>query len=127
MAKKHTPRFLAICEDAKTRIPEITVDQVMDMVESRADVTLVDVREESEWAAGRIRGAIHLGKGVIERDIEQTVSDVNTVLVLYCGGGYRSALAAVSLQAMGYTHVKSLQGGYKAWVAAGFDISHETA
>ena len=119
MAKKHTPRFLAICEDAKTRIPEITVDQVMGMVESRADVTLVDVREESEWAAGRIRGAIHLGKGVIERDIEQTVSDVNTVLVLYCGGGYRSALAAESLHRMGYVHAVSMVGGWKAWLKAG--------
>ena len=119
MAKKHTPRFLAICEDAKTRIPEITVDQVMEMMGSRSDVTLVDVREESEWAAGRIRGAIHMGKGVIERDIEQTNPDVETVLVLYCGGGYRSALAADALQRMGYRKVYSMAGGWRAWLAEG--------
>ena len=118
MAKKHNPRFLAICEDAKTRIPEVTVDQVMEMMESRTDVILVDVREESEWAAGRIRGAIHMGKGVIERDIEQTNPDVETVLVLYCGGGYRSALAAESLHRMGYVYAVSMVGGWKAWLKA---------
>ena len=119
MATKHSPRFLAICEDAKTRVPEITVEQAMDVRDSRTDVIFVDVREESEWSAGRIRGAIHLGKGVIERDIEQAIPDVNAVLVLYCGGGYRSALAADVLHQMGYVHAVSMAGGWKAWQKAG--------
>ena len=119
MTTKHSPRFLAICEAAKARVPEITVDQVMVMLKDRSDVILVDVREESEWAAGHIRGAIHLGKGVIERDIEKAVSDVHAVLVLYCGGGYRSALAADALHQMGYVHAVSMVGGWKAWLNAG--------
>ena len=118
MATKHSPRFLAICEDAKTRIPEITVQQAMDVRDSRSDVVFVDVREESEWSAGRIEGAIHLGKGVIERDIEQAIPDLDTVLVLYCGGGYRSALAADALHRMGYVHAVSMTGGWKAWQKA---------
>ena len=118
MATKHSPRFLAICEDAKTRIPEITVQQAMDVRDSRSDVVFVDVREESEWSAGRIEGAIHLGKGVIERDIEQAIPDLDTVLVLYCGGGYRSALAADALHRMGYVHAVSMAGGWKAWQKA---------
>ena len=119
MANKHSPRFLAICEDAKTRVPEITVEQAMAMRESRPDVIFVDVREESEWSAGRIYGAIHLGKGVIERDIERVVSDVDTLLVLYCGGGYRSALAADTLHRMGYEHAVSMIGGWKSWQKEG--------
>ena len=115
MTSNHSPRFLAICEDAKSRIPEITVAQAMAMLHDRSDVVFVDVREESEWSSGRIQGAVHLGKGVIERDIEKVVSDVNTVLVLYCGGGYRSALAADALHQMGYTHAVSMMGGWKAW------------
>ena len=119
MTKKHNPRFLAICEDAKSRVPEITVEQTMAMIESRTDVTLIDVREEGEWSAGHILNATHLGKGVIERDIEKTVSDVNSVLVLYCGGGYRSALAAEALHRMGYGHAVSMVSGWKAWLKAG--------
>ena len=118
MATKHSPRFLAVCEDAKTRIPEITAQQAMDVRDSRSDVVFVDVREESEWSAGRIEGAIHLGKGVIERDIEQAIPDLDTVLVLYCGGGYRSALAADALHRMGYVHTVSMAGGWKAWQKA---------
>ena len=117
MAKKHGSRFLAFCEQAKSRIPEVTVAQAMEMMESRTDMVMVDVREESEWAAGHIRGAVHLGKGVIERDIEKAIPDVDTVVVLYCGGGYRSALAADALHGMGYRHAVSMQGGWKAWLA----------
>jgi len=102
MPKCHSPRFLGLVNQAKHQIPEVTVAQVMDMIASGESITLVDTREQSEWAAGHITGAIHLGKGVIERDIEQAVPDTNTVLVLYCGGGYRSALAAAALHAMGY-------------------------
>ncbi len=118
MAKKHSPRFLALCEETKSRVPEVTVSQAMEMREARTDVLLVDVREESEWSAGHIQGAIHLGKGVIERDVEVIVPDVDTVLVLYCGGGYRSALAADALHRMGYHHAVSMAGGWKAWLAA---------
>ena len=117
MAKKHGARFLAFCEAAKSRIPEVTVRQAMEMMKSRPDVIMVDVREESEWSAGHIHGAIHLGKGVIERDIEKAIPDVDTVLVLYCGGGYRSALAADALHGMGYHHAVSMAGGWKAWLA----------
>ena len=117
MTKKHSPRFLALCEEAKAHVPEITAEQVMTMIDSRSDVILVDVREESEWAAGHIRGAVHLGKGVIERDIEKAIPDEDALLVLYCGGGYRSALATETLHRMGYTHAVSMVGGWKAWLA----------
>ena len=118
MSKKHSPQFLALVELAKETVPEITVDQVMDLIRSETALTIVDVREQSEWASGHIRGAIHLGKGVIERDIEATVPDPDATLVLYCGGGYRSALAAAALAAMGYTRAISMAGGWRAWTAA---------
>lgn len=118
MAKKHSPRFVALCEEVKSRVPEVTVSQVMAMQEAGTPVRMVDVREESEWAAGHIGGAVHLGKGVIERDVEKTIPDVDAVLVLYCGGGYRSALAADALHQMGYHHAVSMEGGWKAWLAA---------
>jgi rhodanese-related sulfurtransferase len=115
MAKAHTPAFLAIVADAKTRVTECTVADVRARQVAGEAFTLVDVREESEYAAGRLPGAVHIGKGVIERDIETKVPDPKTPLVLYCGGGFRSALAADVLQKMGYTNVVSMDGGWRVW------------
>ena len=115
MAKAHTPAFLALVVDAKTRVTECTVADVAAKQMAGEVFTLVDVREESEYAAGHLPGAVHLGKGVIERDIETKVPDPSTPLVLYCGGGYRSALAADALQTMGYTSVLSMDGGWRVW------------
>ncbi|HET7101830.1 MAG TPA: rhodanese-like domain-containing protein, partial [Terriglobia bacterium] len=100
---KHSPEFLRIVDDAKTRIKEVDIHQVKEWIDSDRRFCLIDVREESEWASGRLPGSIHIGKGILERDIERTIPDKNTALVLYCGGGYRSALAAESLQKMGYS------------------------
>jgi rhodanese-related sulfurtransferase len=111
----HSPRFLQIVEDAKTRIQEVSVEDVQRSLNAGEDFLLVDTREDSEWAAGHAAGSVHLGKGVIERDIEKQVPDTSTKLVLYCGGGFRSALAADALQQMGYTNVSSLAGGWRAW------------
>lgn len=114
----HSPRFLQIVEDAKTRIQEVTVEDVKRSHGSGENLVLIDTREDSEWAAGHAAGSVHLGKGVIERDIEKQVPDTSTKLVLYCGGGFRSALAADALQKMGYTNVYSLAGGWRAWTQA---------
>lgn len=116
---KHTPGFLAIVEESKSRIQEISAAEYEALRNSGAAHVLIDVREESEWAAGHAAGAVHLGKGIIERDIETTVPEAETLLVLYCGGGYRSALAADALQRMGYTRVRSFAGGWRAWREAG--------
>ena len=112
---KHAPRFLQIVDDARKRVRETTVDAVKAMLDGGDTFTLVDVREESEFAKDHLPGAIHLGKGVIERDIEGKVPDTKTPLVLYCGGGFRSALAADNLQKMGYTNVISMDGGIREW------------
>ena len=112
---KHTPRFLQIVNDARSRVKEVTVDDVKAMMDRAETFLLVDVREESEFAKDHLPGAVHLGKGVIERDIEQRVPDTNTRMVLYCGGGYRAALAADNLQKMGYTNVLSMDGGIRGW------------
>src|SRR4051794_10723265 len=120
MAKQHAPGFLKLVQDAKTRIKECAVADVQQRMAAGERFTLVDVREESEFAAGHIPGAVHIGKGVIERDIEAKVPDASTPLVLYCGGGFRSALAAEALQKMGYTNVVSMDGGWSGWVKAGF-------
>jgi rhodanese-related sulfurtransferase len=112
---KHSPRFLQIVNDARSRVKEVTVDDVKAMMDGGDAFVLVDVREESEFAKDHLPGAIHLGKGVIERDIEQRVPDTHAKLVLYCGGGYRSALAADNLQKMGYTNVISMDGGIRVW------------
>ena len=117
---KHAPEFLKIVNDAKTRIPETNVQEVKARLDAKEDFTLVDVREDSEWAKGHLPGAIHLGKGIIERDIENAVPAKTTPMVLYCGGGFRSALAADSLQKMGYTNVMSMDGGWRGWTNAGF-------
>ncbi len=115
MAPQHPPRFLKIVDDAKTRVRETNVDEVKARMDRGDKFVLVDVREESEFAKDHLPGAIHMGKGVIERDVEQTVPDLNTPLVLYCGGGFRSALAADNLQKMGYTNVISMDGGIRDW------------
>ena len=115
MAKAHAPGFLKIVADAKSRVTECTVEDVVARQTAGDAFTLIDVREESEYAAGHAAGAVHVGKGVIERDIEAKVPDPNTPLVLYCGGGFRSALAADALQKMGYTNVVSMDGGWRAW------------
>jgi rhodanese-related sulfurtransferase len=115
MAQQHSPRFLQIVEDARGRIREVSVDDVKTRIDRGENLVLLDVREESEYARDHLPGAIHLGKGVIERDIEQSVPQLDTPLVLYCGGGYRSALAADNLQKMGYTNVLSMDGGIREW------------
>jgi rhodanese-related sulfurtransferase len=116
---KHSEGFLRLVNDAKRRIREVTVEQTRERIDNDAAVKLIDVREDNEWLAGHAAGADHLGKGIIERDIEEQVSDKATELILYCGGGYRSALAADVLQQMGYTNVFSMAGGWKAWKESG--------
>jgi len=119
---KHSPAFLALVDDAKRRIREVSIDDVQRMLERGAPFHLVDVREESEWANGHLPRAVHLSKGIIERDIETLMPDRGAALVLYCGGGFRSALAADNLQKMGYTNVVSMDGGWRAWNEAGLPV-----
>ncbi|MGI8905478.1 MAG: rhodanese-like domain-containing protein [Candidatus Sumerlaeaceae bacterium] len=116
---KHSPGFLQIAQDSKTRVTEESAEQALARLKANSAAVLVDVREDDEWRAGHIAGARHLGKGVIERDIEKTVPDKTTELHLYCGGGYRSALAADNLQKMGYTNVISIDGGFGALTELG--------
>jgi rhodanese-related sulfurtransferase len=123
MARQHPPRFLRIVDDAKTRVRETNVDEVKSKLDRGENFVLVDVREESEFAKDHLPGAIHLGKGVIERDIEARVPKLDTPLVLYCGGGFRSALAADNLQKMGYTNVISMDGGIRDWREKGYPLS----
>jgi rhodanese-related sulfurtransferase len=120
---KHSEGFLRLVDDAKRRIREVTVEQTRERIATDASVKLIDVREDEEWKAGHAAGAYHLGKGIIERDIEEEVPDKSTELILYCGGGYRSALAADVLQEMGYTNVFSMAGGWKAWKDSGAPTS----
>lgn len=120
--KAHNAAFLALVNDAKSRVQEIDIEQYKRLVASGEAHVLVDVREESEWAAGHAKGAVHMGKGVIERDIEGNVPKRDTKLVLYCGGGYRSALAADALQKMGYTDAISLDGGWRAFQQSGLPV-----
>jgi len=122
MAAKHSPAFEKLCDEARARVTEVSVADAAREAQDAA-VLLVDVREESEWAAGHAAGAIHLGKGIIERDVEQRVPDKATRLLLYCGGGYRSALAADNLQRMGYGNVASVAGGWRAWNEAGLPVA----
>jgi len=119
---KHSEGFLKLVNDAKSRIREVTVDETRARIRANAEVRLIDVREDHEWEAAHAAGAEHLGKGIIERDIETTVPDKSTELILYCGGGYRSALAADVLQQMGYTNVYSMAGGWKAWKESGAPV-----
>ena len=122
---KHSEGFLTLVNDAKTRIREVSVDDTQARMQSDNAVQLIDVREDDEWRAGHAAGATHLGKGIIERDIEAEVPDKATELILYCGGGYRSALAADVLQQMGYTNVFSMAGGWKAWKDSGAPIDKD--
>lgn len=119
MAKAHSQRFVKIVDTIRPQVKECTVQDVIDRIAAGDVFHLVDVREESEFAASHLPNSIHLGKGVIERDIEKTIPDENAPIVLYCGGGYRSALAAVNLQLMGYTNVISMDGGFSGWKEAG--------
>lgn len=122
MGKGHSERFVTLVDDAKTRIDEVTPDEVKEKLDADDDFVLLDVREQDEWAQARIKGADYLGKGVIERDIEEEYPDTEEEIVLYCGGGYRSALAADNLEKMGYHNVKSLAGGFRSWTEAGYPI-----
>jgi len=115
---EHFPRFVALVDDSKKRTTEISIADVRARMDRGERLELVDVREDSEWAAGRIRGARHIGRGVLERDIEKAIPDPNAEIILYCGGGYRSALAADSLRKMGYARVLSMAGGWREWQAA---------
>lgn len=118
----HSPGFLKLVNDAKTRVQEITLDQARERLAQNPRAILIDVREDSEWVNGHAAEAIHLGKGIIERDLEKAVPDPNTELIMYCGGGFRSALTADAAQKMGYKNVASLIGGYKALVAANWPM-----
>ena len=120
---KHAPGFLAIVNDAKTRVKELNFREVKSRLDAGEKFTLVDVREDNEWARGHLPGAIHLGKGIIERDVEERVPALDTPMILYCGGGFRSALAADNLQKMGYTQVISMDGGIRGWREKGFPLT----
>ena len=122
---QHSPRFLKIVDDAKSRIKEIGIGEVKDKLDNGDKFALVDVREESEFAKDHLPGALHLGKGVIERDIETRVPDLNTPTILYCGGGFRSALAADNLQKMGYKNVLSMDGGIRGWREKNYPMTRE--
>jgi len=122
MAQQHPPRFLKIVDHAKTRVRETNVDEVKKRMDRGDKFLLVDVREESEYAKDHLPGAIHLGKGIIERDIEARVPDLGAEMILYCGGGFRSALAADNLQRMGYTNVLSMEGGIREWREKSFPL-----
>jgi rhodanese-related sulfurtransferase len=119
---KHSEAFGKLCEDARSRVREITVDEVKRKLDAGETFRLIDVREDHEWSQGHAAGAEHLGRGIIERDIEKTAPDKDAEIVLYCGGGFRSALAADNLQKMGYTNVLSMAGGIKAWREANFPM-----
>lgn len=122
----HTEGFLTLVNDAKTRVREVSVAETLERMRDNPEAKLIDVREDNEWDAAHAAGAIHLGKGIIERDIETTVPNKDTELILYCGGGYRSALATDSLQKMGYRNVFSLAGGWRAWQEANAPIETQT-
>jgi rhodanese-related sulfurtransferase len=125
MAAQHSPRFLQLVREAKARIKELSVDQVKSMIDHGQQFHLLDVREESEWAKDHLPGALHLGKGIIERDVEQLLTNTGAQIVLYCGGGFRSALAADNLQKMGYTQVYSMDGGIRGWRDKGYPLTRD--
>ena len=125
MAPQHSPRFLKLVQDVKNNIRETTVDDVKAKLDRGEKFHLVDVREESEYAKDHLPGAVHLGKGVLERDVEQRIPDTSAPIVLYCGGGFRSALAADNLQKMGYTNVVSMDGGIRDWRQKGYPLTSD--
>jgi len=122
MAPNHSEAFVKLVQDAKKRVKEEDFRETKKRLDAGEKIVLIDTREESEWARGHIPGAVHLSKGIIERDIEKTVPDKNATVVLYCGGGFRSALAADNLQKMGYRNVISMDGGWRGWTEAGFPV-----
>ena len=122
MAPKHPPRFLKIVEDAKSRVRETNVDEVKSRLDRGDKLVLIDVREDREFDADHLPGAVHLGKGIIERDVEAKYPDLQTELILYCGGGFRSALAADNLQKMGYSNVISMDAGIRGWREKGYPL-----
>lgn len=119
---KHSPAFLRVVDEARARVNETDVETVRARLERGDDFHLIDVREDSEWDSGHLPGAHHIGRGVLERDIEKAIPDTDADIVLYCGGGYRSALAADALQKMGYTGVTSMDGGFRGWKDAGLPV-----
>jgi rhodanese-related sulfurtransferase len=119
---QHQPGFLKLVNEAKSRVRQCKVHDVMEKIRRGDKFHLVDVREDTEWEAGHVKGAIHLGKGIIERDVERKIPDPDAEIILYCGGGYRSALAAEALQKMGYRNVISMDGGWRAWNENEFPI-----
>ena len=123
MAARHSPRFEKLCEDVKKNVRELTVNDVKKKLDRKEQFHLVDVREESEWAKDHLPEAVHMGKGVIERDIEKAIPQTDAPIVLYCGGGFRSALAAENLQRMGYTNVWSMDGGIRGWRDKGYPLT----
>ena len=125
MAHAHEPGFLAVVNDAKKRVKEADYREIKKRLDAGEKMILVDTREDNEWVRGHIPGAIHLGKGIIERDIEKTIPDKHAPLVLYCGGGFRSALAADNLQKMGYKNVVSMDGGWRGWFESGFPTAKD--
>lgn len=125
MAKSHSPGFLKVAEEARSQVTETSATDVKARLDRRERFHLVDVREDNEWAAGHLPKATHLGKGIIERDVEKAIPNPAEPIVLYCGGGYRSAMVAVSLAKMGYTNVLSMQGGYGGWTEAGFPVEKD--
>jgi rhodanese-related sulfurtransferase len=122
---QHSPQFLKLVSEVKTRVKETNVAEVKKRMEGGDKFLLVDVREDNEWAKGHIPGAVHMGRGVIERDIEKSVPETSTKMILYCGGGFRSALVADNLQKMGYTNVESMDGGWRGWLEAGLPIAKD--
>jgi rhodanese-related sulfurtransferase len=122
---KHSPQFLKLVSEAKTRVKETNVAEVKRRMEGGEKLLLVDVREDNEWADGHIPGAVHMGRGIIERDIEAKVPETTTKMILYCGGGFRSALVGDNLQKMGYVNVESMDGGWRGWVEAGLPTSKD--
>ena len=122
---QHSPQFLKLVNDAKARVKETDVAAVHRRIQAGEKFVLVDVREDHEWANGHLPGAVHLGRGIIERDIEVQVPDTATKLILYCGGGFRSALVADNLQKMGYSNVESMDGGWRGWTGAGLPVVKE--
>jgi len=121
----HSAQFMKLVQDAKKRVKETDVADVKKRMDAGEKFILVDVREDNEWASGHLPGAVHLGKGILERDIEQRVPDTSAKVILYCGGGFRSALAGDNLQKMGYTNVESMDGGWKGWVQAGLPTAKD--
>lgn len=124
--KQHSPQFLALVAETKKRIKEMNPLELKHKMDHKEPMTLIDVREDSEWTTGAIPGAIHLGKGIIERDIEKQIPDYHQQIVVYCSGGFRCALVADSLQKMGYTDVYSLDSGLQGWINSGYAIAKDS-